>query len=937
MLDLFRFISLRPPQKPDPLSVINIGPSPGLQKQLGRASGSGLVAEARTLLASGKGLVKDASALAYGKQYQLFVAALDGSKGPLSGAAIDQIINQVFGLSSKAIVTTSGFKSDMPSISDTLILAKLASNGTAVDIGGLNNALRAITVIQSVASGNTTPDIHPVFAVELLPLTPAGQPASPAAQAPANVKAATSATADFARAIQVLRSIPSSALHETQIALGAGQPQLKQGGVNAPRKLAGKASLNPVPAQSTILTVPPNVLSSLDPAVQRVAKLLHLDLTKTSVPQAIETITLALKAGNRGLASSLSQINAATANGSDPGTGPVRSLPTVPSSVVTPVGIGDLLVVKQRLKRYEGADVAYIENVLRTESFKRDTRRVQKTQVTVMTETDVTQEEERDTQTTDRFSLQRESANTIKEDSSLKAGLSVSASYGPTVSVQANLDTATNSSQEDSTKVATSYSKDVTTRAASKITTTTKQQQTMLTSDEYDEDVHHGFDNTAGAQNISGIYQWVDKVYEAQVYNYGVRMMFDVMVPEPAAFLISQLRSQSNSNLPSPPPPFTTLPWQIDDVQGSSTNYEALAEPYGTTNLDPPPDFFVTVAAEFAMDSLDSSKASVKDGEMKVPDGYQAYSVQAALWVSGVNSGGQSLFGNISVSIGSATLGSVLNKPMQGEIGPVPVTLEASETEAYTAAIELTCQRTDRAFHSWQEKVHAAIMQDYQRLQDAYQKAVSDAANSPGGAIQGQNPAINQILTQNELKKGCITLVTGQQYESFGAVELSNPESYPQIMLSNVEPQGKYVRFLEEAFEWENMTFFFYPYYWGRKGRWPLHVLATDPDPQFSDFLNAGFARVVFPVRPGFNEAVLHLLETGEIWDGGDVPTVNSQMYVSIIKEIQAQEGAPGSETPQGDPWEVTLPTTLVKLRADDKLPSWGWDNSNPPEWIEIV
>jgi hypothetical protein len=49
---------------------------------------------------------------------------------------------------------------------------------------------------------------------------------------------------------------------------------------------------------------------------------------------------------------------------------------------------------------------------------------------------------------------------------------------------------------------------------------------------------------------------------------------------------------------------------------------------------------------------------------------------------------------------------------------------------------------------------------------------------------------------------------------------------------------------------------------------------------------------VVFPLRPRFNEAVLHLLETGLIRNGGDVPTINSPMYISIIKGIQAQEGA---------------------------------------------
>jgi hypothetical protein len=79
----------------------------------------------------------------------------------------------------------------------------------------------------------------------------------------------------------------------------------------------------------------------------------------------------------------------------------------------------------------------------------------------------------------------------------------------------------------------------------------------------------------------------------------------------------------------------------------------------------------------------------------------------------------------------------------------------------------------------------------------------------------------------------------------------------------------------------------------------------------------------VFPVRPGFEEAVLHYLETGQIWAGGPPPTVNSELYVPIVKEIEEAEGAPGEEVAEGEPWPVILPTTLVRLRPHDDLPEW--------------
>jgi len=50
---------------------------------------------------------------------------------------------------------------------------------------------------------------------------------------------------------------------------------------------------------------------------------------------------------------------------------------------------------------------------------------------------------------------------------------------------------------------------------------------------------------------------------------------------------------------------------------------------------------------------------------------------------------------------------------------------------------------------------------------------------------------------------------------------------------------------------------------------------------------------------------------------------------------IAEQLDRPGDEVPQGDPWEVRVPTNLVKLRADDQLPNWEKDAEG--NWTEVV
>src|SRR5262249_50221833 len=153
----------------------------------------------------------------------------------------------------------------------------------------------------------------------------------------------------------------------------------------------------------------------------------------------------------------------------------------------------------------------------------------------------------RDNQTTDRFSLKQETSNTIKRDSEFKAGLAISAKYGPFVEIKANAEYSTKTASEFSNKQSTEYSKDVVARSVSKMVERIKEQRTTTNIVEFEEKYSHGFDNTQpGANNVSGVYQWVDKVMQAQVYNYGRRLLFDVILPEPAtAYMLAEFNDKA--------------------------------------------------------------------------------------------------------------------------------------------------------------------------------------------------------------------------------------------------------------------------------------------------------------------------------------------------------------------------------------------------------
>ena len=163
--------------------------------------------------------------------------------------------------------------------------------------------------------------------------------------------------------------------------------------------------------------------------------------------------------------------------------------------------------------------------------------------------------------------MQRETSTTVKEDNSLKIGVSLSGSYGGMVDFKSSLEQGHTSSKEESAKHATRYSKEVTTRSVAKVTEKVREQKILKLTEEIEETNSHGLDNTAGPDHIVGIYQWVDKIYEAQVFNYGNRVLYDVVVPEPAAFYIAAMaRHQSEGEALVKPQPFQLLPYQLNAV-----------------------------------------------------------------------------------------------------------------------------------------------------------------------------------------------------------------------------------------------------------------------------------------------------------------------------------------------------------------------------------
>lgn len=620
------------------------------------------------------------------------------------------------------------------------------------------------------------------------------------------------------------------------------------------------------------------------------------------------------------------------------GTGGIRTLQAfvmdgrIPHTTgdIAEAGIADLLVVRQQLTGYEGADIAHIENVLRGERKMREHTRREESEIITLSESEVSTSEERELETADRYEMTRESSATIKEDVALKAGLSISGSYGPAVEFAASAEGSLSRSKEEATKSAASFSQDVTERSSRKIAERILERTTTRLTTETIEKNSHELDNVGGQGHISGVYQWVNKVYQAQMYNYGLRAMFDFMVPEPAAFLIAAMNTAHTSAVTLTKP----TAFSLEPVQITEDNYRYWVWVYQAKDVTPPPEIFITKSADFKAGGGNKKTNYNHSGQITIDEGYRAVF------------GTVGKVGNIweDDAVFDVVLGQRAQRmahanwlwttTLDDERDSLSFAISTWHMSDVAAAIEVKCQRTDRALEKWRLETHAKLATAHAALVADYEEKLAALQMRAGVAIRGQNPAANQLTIRTELKKNCISILTDQHFDLFDAIDNSPTTGLPQLDIFEAAGEGPYVRFFEQAFEWEQMTWVTYPYFWGRKAQWDERIAYDDPDPDFNEFLQSGYARVSVPARPGFEGAIDHFLTFGETWSGGPLPSISSPLYLPIADEIAERLDRPGAEVPQGEPWMVRVPTNLVHLRADDRLPRW--EQNAQGDWVEM-
>lgn len=409
----------------------------------------------------------------------------------------------------------------------------------------------------------------------------------------------------------------------------------------------------------------------------------------------------------------------------------------------------------------------------------------------------------------------------------------------------------------------------------------------------------------------------VMKKWEIELYRYGLRMTYDIVLPEPGSYLLRQhLRLQTiEQELAAE----RILPVAISSLTRES--WRDLASEYGA-RLDPPPVEHVRTMATAQQGG--KNVVAVHHLDISLPEGYEFESWDA---------NGTRILEDRRRAAYIDTLEDQNNAALQwglrhsnrfswkylydsSERG------EVSARDSVAITVIATGVLTSHALEKWQAE-------SYDRLIDAFKSQRStlvDRLEAERLTLRAELMNIDALklrkLEKEEIMKGVLRMMLGPHFrfyserlpeltiEDSGDLALYDPET--GVLRPGVGTEllmhGKIIRFLHHAIEWENINYVLYPYFWTDTDRWDFKQSLDHPDYVHRNFLRSGAARVVLTIRPGFEKSFLSFVETADT----EELLPEDHPYLRLGEEVRAMAEERYPYTPGG-----------VVLDEDNRVDRW--------------
>lgn len=585
------------------------------------------------------------------------------------------------------------------------------------------------------------------------------------------------------------------------------------------------------------------------------------------------------------------------------------------------LGIADYLKVEQSTHAYVPGEVAHIENIMAREYREKSTRRLSRSENTITSSSETEREQLTDTTTATRYEMQTEIAKMMSETTDIATSVNTSYSgLSGKFKIDAGASFANNRSKEESSRAATTQAQDITARALDRIVSKVKEERISKIIEEFEENNMHGFDNRQGDKHVVGVYRWVDKIMKNQIFDYGKRMMFEFMIPQPSKIhRLAMVNMNPTEVIDKPIDPRKAKDWHFDlnafviaTGDEKTIQFNALKYWAGVYNVELPnytDEIYVGKAISFTSGesgngTSDWDEIFAKDDFIEIPEGYTTTHTKIKIYCPAEDNKGKGIIvGNKFFMDSVEKLEAISNYE-----GQIPISMSQVGYHAGSVNIEVKCVLTEYGRRLLFNKIISA----YEEALETYEQKVKSAEETANN-IKETNANFYRQIESDVLKHNCMAYLVDP--DALGTDLILNGDKLNDIQVKLNKSLDEYtslVKFMEQAFEWDIMSYNFYPYFWGAKKDWGELYQSESIDPLFRSFLQSGMARVVVTVKPGFEDAVQFYMSTGKIWSGGEVPVIGDPMYLSIVDEMRQPVGEK-----VGKFWMTRIPTSLNILQAE--------------------
>ncbi len=618
---------------------------------------------------------------------------------------------------------------------------------------------------------------------------------------------------------------------------------------------------------------------------------------------------------------------------------PVFPLPSAPAAASTavedaqaptailPYAIGDLHMVRRRLLGYTLGEVSHIESVMAGEKKRRATaERIDDEHLFAGTADRADRLD--DTRGGESDSFEAQVRNALRE----QFQIDYTTNYGPPQEAQqtgsVKLQPVEGAPTADAASDRVELARRITQQAARRVSTRLVEQRARRHAHSRSSETSQCFDRRGRDGNQRGIYRWLDARYRCWVVRVGRRLMLQYFVPDPARRLVAMQAELNGVDLSPPMPPVRLGLRSFEDISldpASAVYYAGLAARYEVDSIAPPPPERAGVSTVF------ESGAPLSAQSIMLPEGYSAVAAMVALATADANLVVQGRIGSSAFAVsGEGDRGAqTITLAEQTDALPVSIALKRSTmagfatgsaddpaptAAAYALNIEVQLLRTPQSLAGWKSALYAQVLDGYRRQQARWLQA-------SGTIGTGVNPSYSQRAIRGELIRAGLR----------GFLRLAPQRTDEVSRETRFAPALRL--WLDQALEWSEMTFTLIddPF----SETLPLHRGAAHAADPFVRFLQADMARVLLPVAPVHERAVLYFMASGMVWNGEDAlaPTFetplepqagqsSSTRYVDLANDLKSI--APASAPSGIDArWIVTLPTAMSVLQDDDRLPQF--------------